>query len=83
MPEGENGYDPKKIEESFRLPCDEIGNDDCIIRVLGIYLWLILNWELIFLLNFAELVGDKVIVAMKGTGVPDKIFKTKLGHSIA
>ena len=25
FPEGENGYDLKKIEESFRLPCDEIG----------------------------------------------------------
>ena len=32
FPEGENGYDLKKIEESFRLPCDEIGNDDCIAR---------------------------------------------------
>ena len=36
FPEGENGYDLKKIEESFRLPCDEIGNDDCIARVLGV-----------------------------------------------
>ena len=36
FPEGENGYDLKKIEESFRLPCDEIGNDDCISRALGI-----------------------------------------------
>ena len=36
FPEGENGYDLKKIEESFRLPCDEIGNDQCIARVLGI-----------------------------------------------
>ena len=35
FPEGENGYDLKKIEESFRLPCDEIGNDDCISRALG------------------------------------------------
>jgi len=26
----------KKIEESFRLPCDEVGNDDCIARVLGV-----------------------------------------------
>ena len=32
FPEGKNGYDLKKIEESFRLPCDEIGNDDCIAR---------------------------------------------------
>ena len=36
FPEGENGYDLKKIEESFRLPCDEIGNDDCISRALGV-----------------------------------------------
>ena len=36
FPEGENGYDLKKIEKSFRLPCDEIGNDDCIARALGV-----------------------------------------------
>ena len=36
FPEGENGYDLKKIEESFRFPCDEIGNDDCIARALGV-----------------------------------------------
>jgi len=35
FPEGENGYDLKKIEESFRLPCNEIGSDDCIARALG------------------------------------------------
>ena len=36
FPEGEDGYDLKKIEESFRLPCNEIGNDDCIARALGV-----------------------------------------------
>tara|TARA_B100001027_G_scaffold37050_1_gene23089 strand:+ start:68 stop:571 length:504 start_codon:yes stop_codon:yes gene_type:complete len=36
FPEGKNGYDLKKIEKSFRLPCDEIGNDDCIARALGV-----------------------------------------------
>jgi len=36
FPEGENGYDLKKIEESFRLPCYENGNDDCIARALGV-----------------------------------------------
>ena len=36
FPEGENGYDLNKIEVSFRLPCHEIGNDDCISRALGI-----------------------------------------------
>ena len=36
FPEGEKGYDLKKIEESFKLPCDEIGNDDCIGRAFGV-----------------------------------------------
>ena len=36
FPESENGYDLKKIEESFRLPCNKIGNDDCIARALGV-----------------------------------------------
>ena len=36
FPEGENGYDLEKLEKSFRLPCDEIGNDDCISRVFGV-----------------------------------------------
>ena len=36
FPEGENGYDLKKIEDSFRLPCEEIGNDDCVARALGV-----------------------------------------------
>ena len=36
FPEGENGYDLEKLEKSFRLPCDEIGNDDCIARVFGV-----------------------------------------------
>ena len=36
FPEGKDGYDLKKIEDSFRLPCDEIGNDDCIARALGV-----------------------------------------------
>ncbi len=36
FPEGENGYDLKKIEESFILPCIEIGDDDCIARALAV-----------------------------------------------
>ena len=36
FPEGEKGYDLKKIEESFKLPCDEISNDDCIARAFGV-----------------------------------------------
>ena len=36
FPECEKGYDLKKIEESFKLPCDEIGNDDCIARAFGV-----------------------------------------------
>ena len=27
----------KKLEEAFILPCDEIGNDDCIARMIGIH----------------------------------------------
>ena len=36
FPEGESGYDLEKLEKSFRLPCDEIGNDDCIARSFGV-----------------------------------------------
>ena len=36
FPEGENGYDLEKLENSFRLPCDEIGNNDCVARVFGV-----------------------------------------------
>ena len=36
FPESENRYDLKKIEDSFRLPCNEIGNDNCIARALGV-----------------------------------------------
>ena len=36
FPEGKNGYDLEKLEKSFRLPCDEIGNDDCLSRVFGV-----------------------------------------------
>ena len=32
FPEGENGYELKKIEQSFKLPCIEIGNDKCLAR---------------------------------------------------
>ena len=31
FPEGEKGFDLKKIEESFKLPCDEIGNKNNIV----------------------------------------------------
>ena len=33
--EGEKEYD-QKIEESFKLPCDEIGNDECIARAFRV-----------------------------------------------
>ena len=36
FPEGESGYDLEKLEKSFRLPCDEIGNDECIARSFGV-----------------------------------------------
>ena len=49
FPEGEKGYDLKKIEESFKLPCDVIGNDDCIARAFGVgactWVFGIKKWE--------------------------------------
>jgi len=81
FPEGENGYDLKKIEESFILPCDEIRNDDCIARALGVYLEAHAELGTDFSVEFYGTVGDKVIEAMNGTGVPYKIYKTKLGYS--
>ena len=71
----------KKIEESFRLPCDEIGNDDCIARALGVYLEAHAELGTDLSVEFYGTVGDKVIEAMNGTGVPYKIFKTKFGYS--
>ena len=35
FPEGEKGYDLNKIEKSFKLPCSEIGNDQCLARVVA------------------------------------------------
>tara|TARA_S200000501_G_C20645902_1_gene665228 strand:- start:230 stop:739 length:510 start_codon:yes stop_codon:yes gene_type:complete len=35
FPEGEKGYDLNKIEESFKLPCNEIGNDQCLARAVA------------------------------------------------
>ena len=33
FPEGENGYELKKIEQSFKLPCSEIGKDLSLIHI--------------------------------------------------
>ena len=35
FPEGEKGYDLNKIEDSYKLPCNEIGNDQCLARALA------------------------------------------------
>ena len=35
FPEGENGYELKKLEQSFKLPCSEIGRDKCLARVIS------------------------------------------------
>ncbi len=35
FPEGDNGYKLKKIEQSFKLPCSEIGKDKCLARVIS------------------------------------------------
>ena len=36
FPEGEKGVDVEKIENAYKLPCDEIGSDNCIARSLSI-----------------------------------------------
>ncbi len=36
FPEGKDGFNIKKIEDSYRLPCKEIGNFKCIARSIGI-----------------------------------------------
>ena len=87
FPEGENGYDLKKIEESFRLPCNEIGNDDCIARAVGVAAW---TW--IFGINKdkepaeALKISDTVLIALlKGNNLDlksmlekDGLIKTKI-----
>ena len=35
LPEGETGYELRKIEESYKLPCSEIGNDQYLARDLS------------------------------------------------
>ena len=36
FPEDKDGYDIEKIKKDFRLPCKDIGKDECISRALGI-----------------------------------------------
>ena len=36
FPEGKDGFNIKKIEDNFRLPCEEIGDDKCVARSIGI-----------------------------------------------
>ena len=36
FPEDNDGYDIEKIKKAFRLPCKDIGKDECISRALGI-----------------------------------------------
>ena len=35
FPEGEKGYDLNKVKESYKLPCNEIGNDQCLARAVA------------------------------------------------
>ena len=61
-------------------------NDDALLAhlanpALGVYLEAHADLGTDFSVEFYGTVGDKVIEAMNGTGVPYKIFKTKLGYS--
>ena len=59
--------------------------DQCLVLlsnpVLGVYLEAHAEQGTDFSFEFYGTVGDKVIEAMNGTGVPYKIFKIKLGYS--
>ena len=61
-------------------------NDDALLAHLanpavGVYLEAHAELGTDFSVEFYGTVGDKVIAAMNGKGVPYKIFKTKLGYS--
>ena len=61
-------------------------NDDALLAhlanpALGVYLEAHAELGNDLSVEFYGTVGDKVIEAMNGTGVPYKIFKTKLGYS--
>ena len=61
-------------------------NDDALLAhlanpALGIYLEAHAELGTDLSIEFYGTVGDKVIEAMDRTGVPYKIFKTKLGYS--
>ena len=61
-------------------------NDDALLAhlanpALGVYLEAHAELGTDFSVEFYGTVGDKVIEAMNATGVPYKIYKTKLGYS--
>ena len=61
-------------------------NDDALLAHLanpavGVYLEAHAEQRTDFSVEFCGIVGDKVIEAMNGKGVPYKIFKIKLGYS--
>ena len=78
FPEEEKGYDLKKIEESFKLPCDEIGNDECIARSFGVgaCTW-VFGIKKGKELKEALRIADEVLIAlMKGNNLDiNSIFK--------
>ena len=73
------------IKGKFGIKIEET-NDDALLAhlanpALGVYLEAHADLGTDFSVEFYGTVGDKVIEAMNGTGVPYKIFKTKLGYS--
>ena len=74
-------------DDPFRFVWSEVyKNDDALLAhlanpALGVYLEAHAALGTDLSVEFYGTVGDKVIEAMNGTGVPYKIFKTKLGYS--
>jgi len=85
MPHHAFDQDP---DDSLRFVWSEVyKNDDAFLLAhlanpaLGVYLEAHAELGTDFSVEFYGTVGDKVIEAMQRTGVPYKIFKTKLGYS--
>jgi len=71
---------------SLRFVCSEVyKKDDALLAhlanpALSVYLEAYAALETDLSFEYYRTVGDKVIKAINGTGVPYKIFKTKLGY---
>ncbi len=75
------------LDDPLRFVWSEVyKNDDGLLAhlanpIVGLYLKAYSELGTDFSVEFYGTVGDKVIEAIKGTGVPFKLFKTQFGYS--